>query len=728
MNLRYYIIRSVGFAALSFLCAAPVYSQITKRIPDQDQTATAVAQDGATVWVGTPVGAYRIDGDTAKRVPDFKIDVQAISVIDGVVWLATTQGAYRVDGNRAVRVPDQGLVVTSIHEVGGRVWLATTKGAYLVDGDTAQRTPDTDLDVADIVSIDGNPWLATDRGAFQLTPHGSTYTARHVVNLDYGLNQIVNLDGKAWLATDQGAFRIDPSGPKHIELITPADPSRRFTGKLKEVFHIVPAGGGIWFIGRSGPFRVSGDVAYRIPDADNEVATIVEGPKTAGQSTAPVWIATRTGAYRVIGNDVRRIPDMPLDVAGITLVNGHIWLATAQGAFVVDGDTARRVPDQPLSVSSVSDANGNALLSTSTGAILVDKGGQAHSVLGGGVAVLGTHIAGGNVWLSTSDGSFRVDTNDILRLRLVPKPAAWDWERALLPKGWMPAGDYGVRVVGFDADTGTAHSVDAAQVALGSSDAFVDPATIHLRLTPGARIVEGRIKAGWTPPISVAIGVRVVPVWGVPAVFVLVGWLIFGAAVFAFGPYSMGCWRLLMIPSFRGLGSLGLVSLLLLVPAGRSYLLLRYRRGLRDALGPSPAGEERVALEAAGRRMAASRVSHVDAIPTSESFVTACQIARRALDRDADLGPARRFVPAPILISGDEVRDIASLVPQLAADYGGLTDRALTRQLLDRGGWLLIVEADTPSTLDGRESKAFVEEFIQRYRTRNYVLAVRRPD
>ena len=699
-------------------------------MPDLPQSATAIAENGGSVWVGTSTGAYRIDGDNATRVPDFRIDIRGISVIDGVVWLATTQGAYRVDGDRAVRVPDKGLVVTSVTKVGDRIWLATTTGAYVVDGDTAQLTPDRDLDVASIVPIDENPWLATDRGAFRLTPTTVSRTlpsgvvqkvpgwaAAHVVDLDYDLNQILEIDGIPWLATDRGAFRIDPTGPKHIALAYPSDPHYTFPGKAAEVFRIIPAGGRVWFISTTGCFRVDGDTAIRIPDAKNNIATVVAGPG----SKPSVWIATRTGAYRVDGDVVKRVPDLSLNVTGVTVVGGKVWLATSTGAYRVDGDTARRIPDEALSISAITNAGGKAVLSTSTGAVVVD-GDRSYGVLAGG-AVLGSNIAGGNVWLSTSTGAFRVDTDHEIQLRLVQQSSGFFVALGNLLSGGRVEGEYGVRVEAVDDRTGEARALPDATLRLEGAPDFVDPSTVSVHLRPGDRSIRGLVAVGQTPPLSVGVHTHVYPIWLAPVAILFLLWLGFFSFVIMTAPVLDVSWKLLQHPLYRTIGSLGLVSFFLKFPIGRRYMLGRYRRGLVDGLGAEPDPDAAVPL---ARIAEAEGLAHVGAIPGSESFVTACHIARRALAHDDRLGTKSHSMPVPLLVNGDEARDIDKLALQLLTDYGNVTDPGLARILLDGGGFLFIVEGDTPSTLDAPESQSFVQAFTDRYRAKNTICLVTR--
>jgi hypothetical protein len=774
---------------------APAVAQVTERLPDQDNTATSIVDIDGRTWVATPDGAYRIDGDTAKRVPDFKVDVTGVFDAGGHVWLATTQGAYRIDdGDRAVRVPDRGLVVTSVTEIAGRVWIAATNGAYLVNGDDARRVPDGDLDVAAIVPIDGIPWLATDQGAFRLIPSGNSFTAAHMVDMAYDLNQILEIDGTPWLATDQGAFRgstplpqpLSPPGKgqrdstphpnpllgkerepeeseptpnpslkgresdfgqaatiawQHIELITPADPSHRFTGKQAEIFHIIPAGGQIWFIGAAGPFRVDGDVAHRMPDAKLLVATVAD----AG---GHVWIASRTGAYRVDGDSLRRIPDLPLDVTGVSEAAGHVWLATSSGAYEVDGDSATRIPDENVSVSGVSDIGGRTFVTTANGAYLVDHG-HAYPMLDSDVAVLSVYNAGGDAWMATSQGAFRVDPSRVIEVRLVPITAGWRSAlRRLLPRGFLLAGAYGLRVVYEQAEaeptpnpsltggeSGEETSAADARVVVNTDAAayqrsldqghFAEPSSIMLTLSPGAVTIHVAVKDGWLPVVERPISVRVVPAWSVVLVLLAVVWLAFIFAVFLLSPISIPCHRLLMHPGFRTIGSLWTISLALTaLPAVGWYLLIRYRRQLPVALGRDDDKVKDVNTDALSERLLVNRVAAVAPAADTEPFITACHIARLALSRAGGFRRLRSTIAAPLLAAGDEARDLDGLAVDLLAQYGDITDRALGRWLIGHGSFLFIVEADSPDAMTAGEAATALQAFVERHRRRSYVCLV----
>ena len=736
--------------------ATSAQAQVVKRLPDLAQSATSIAEDSNhNVWVGTSSGAYYINGDNYYRVPDFRLDIRTIRVIDGVVWLATTQGAYRVDGTTARRVPDKGLVVTDIVKVGDRIWLATATGAYVIDTPastlaspdvdlstvTAARTPDRDLDVADIVSVDNNPWLATDHGAFKLTPktpappgsgavprNEAGWVAQHQLDIDYGLNQIIEINGTPWLATDQGAFRIDPAGPKHIELITPSNPSYRFTGKGVEVFKIIPIDGHVWFIGRKGAFRVDGDVANRIPDTELAVANIVQG------NDHDVWLATHTGSYRIRGNDVKRIANddvntgKTLDVTNIVKIDGRMWIASSTGAFAVNGDQARMV-GWPVSINSIAEADGHPVISTSEGAFVAIRDGDAYQLnrLIGGAHVLASYIAGGHVWLSTTTGPLQVDTHHRVELRLVPHDGQWQgFLRSLLPHAWTLTGNYGVRVVIVDPTTGTVQPfADALVYGLPKDGRPVAPPAKQTNVWVGAGHFDVRLLVHEPSGAEVVASTTVfaVPAWSVPLAYAAILWLIYVLVVALTAPFAPASMRMLMRRGFRGPGSLWIVSILLLIPVYRRYLLIRYRRAIADALGPEPESTLDAALGDIGERLSTRPAARIDAIPDVDAFLTACHIARRALSHETALGPARSAVPVPVLVNGDEVRDLDKLVLDLLGEHGGLTDRKLASRFVNCGGFLFVLEGDTPTTLVGDAVSAFVAS----HSNHNFILLVR-PD
>ena len=81
---------------MSLISLSVLDAQVVKRIPDQPLSIEAIEVVGAKVWLGTPQGAYRVDGETAKRIPDEALFIRAIKAVGAKVWLGTALGAYRI--------------------------------------------------------------------------------------------------------------------------------------------------------------------------------------------------------------------------------------------------------------------------------------------------------------------------------------------------------------------------------------------------------------------------------------------------------------------------------------------------------------------------------------------------------------------------------------------------------------------------------------------------------
>src|SRR6185369_9826639 len=148
---------------------------------DLDVQINDIQGIGNQVWLATVHGAYRIEGERVSQItisvdsdsrigkiihldPDDVVEVRSIKGVSGQVWLETPQGAYRVQGDKVRRIPDDDLLIHDIREIDGSTWLIASEGAYRVDGDIAR--PVTNLGVHQIEKIEGNVWIATSQGAY----------------------------------------------------------------------------------------------------------------------------------------------------------------------------------------------------------------------------------------------------------------------------------------------------------------------------------------------------------------------------------------------------------------------------------------------------------------------------------------------------------------------------------------------------------------------------------
>lgn len=551
------------------LCGAAL-AQNAQRIPDTSIVATQIAQVAGHVWLSTPQGAYRIDGDRAIRFPDNPTNVTAVCDVDGQPWLATTDGAYRIDGDRAVRVPSESMVVTSVVKAGGNVWFATPKGAFRLVGDplgdpssvTLKRVPDQDLDVMEVDPVGGDVWLGMFGGAYFVTGD----TAQRLPDVKYALNQIMDVNGTAYIATDAGPFIAHGSQVEAVK------------GISVEVFHMENLRGEVWFVGRDGAYRVTGDTAQRIPDTKLAVSSI-------SYAAGHVWVASRTGAYRIDGDTAARTPDRSLDVAQVADVfsNGkhEAWLAAKDGAYRVDGDNAVRVPNLNISVRQIAGEDGKPWLATDAGAFVV-RGGAAVREPDSDATVLSMRSVNNELWMATTNGVFRVRGSGAPQLSLDLADGGWRAAmQRFLPGGLRVAGRYHV-----EADTGDDTVPSVAGVGRQDYDRAMRQAnfqplnTLTVDLPAGRRTVYVGVRDRWSGG-QYRLTATCVPPGLVLLVLAVVAWTAVNLTVFLLTPYNRLCWALLMSAGWRDYATLGLVPLLLKTSTGaRLHVLRPYRRTL----------------------------------------------------------------------------------------------------------------------------------------------------
>jgi len=673
------------FLPMLLICSAAA-AQDARRLPDIDIVATQITKAAGHVWLATPQGAYRIDGDLATRFPETPTNVTSISEIDGKVWLASTDGAYRVDEDHAVRVPDR-RVVSSVVKAGGAVWFATPKGAFRLVGDPLgdpsniplKRVPDKDLDVMEVVPVGSDVWLGMFGGAYRVTGD----TAQRLPTLKYALNQILDVDGNAWLATDEGPYVYNGHTTDHLK------------GIATESFHLFNAGGHIWIAGEDGAYRVDGTTAKRIPDIEMSISDV----SFAG---GHVWIASRNGAYRVDGDTAKRIPDRDMLVSEVSdvVVGGRheAWISSRQGAFQVIGDTATRVPNLDLSVRQVIGLDGHAWLSTDAGSFVV-RGGKAVRIPDTEANILSMKLIDNELWLATTDGTFRVRGSGQPGLALTLDETGWrKGLQSLLPNGLRVAGQYRIETDAVDQDLQAVAGVDRAEYDRAVRDGnYKALNAVRLDMPAGKHAAYLGVRGHWSGS-EYALRGTFVPVGLIMAILGLAGWIVCHAIVFLLAPFSVYCWRLTMAQGWRDYASLGLIPLVLTaVPGARRYLLRRYFDGLRSDPAYDTAGVDRIAGAdlvpadiqdglAARRIVALNAGSDID-LPGYLRYLAGCYAARRT----AGLRPARAV---PLLLDPVDIeRSPEEQSKDRLREIGSLSDDKLAQWLLNRQTILFFLPA-----------------------------------
>ena len=674
------------FWPIILVCGAAA-AQDVRRIPDAPIVATQITQAAGHVWLATPQGAYRIDGDLATRFPDTPTNVTAVSEIDGKVWLATTDGAYRVDGDHAVRVPSDRMVVSSVVKAGGAIWFATPKGAFRMSGDPLgdpsnvqlKRVPDQDLDVMEVVPVGSEVWLGMFGGAY----HVAGDTAQRLPALKYALNQIMDVGGAAWLATDEGPYVYNGRTADHLK------------GIATESFHLHNVGGHVWIVAADGAYRVDGDTARRIPDIKLSVSDI-------GFAGGHVWVSSRTGAYRIDGDAARRIPDRDMFVSQVSDVAAggrhEAWIASKAGAFEVAGDTARRVPNLNAPVRQIADLDGNAWLATDAGAFVV-RSGLAVRTPDSDADVLSMHSMGDELWIGTTNGVFRVRGSGQPGLALVLDEQGWRQRlQGLLPGGLRLAGQYRVETDSVDPGLQAVAGVDRGDYGRSvSAGGYTALHAVRLTMPAGKHTAFVAVRGRWSGSEYALRGTFVPPAL-ILLVITLIAWLGIHALVFALTPYSGLCRLLTMSRGWRDYASFGLIPLVLTVsPAARRRLCRRYLDAVRADPAYATAGVDGVGAAdlvpddiqnglAAGRIVALNAAGDID-LPSYLRYLAGCYASRRR----RGLLPARAM---PLLLDPEDVdRSPGRQALDRLREMGDVSDENLAAWLLSRQPLLLLLPA-----------------------------------
>ncbi|MET0551698.1 MAG: two-component regulator propeller domain-containing protein [Vicinamibacteria bacterium] len=148
-----------------------------KRLPVHATFAVAEAADGA-LWLGTTSGLFRVRGERFRRfalasgdVPDDW--VTALAVDGAALWVGTYAGGVariatdargRDVGRTALADVHVNAAGLSVH--GGRVYVATMEGLFVGGGGAFQRVADAapGPDVTAVVYADGARWVASRNG------------------------------------------------------------------------------------------------------------------------------------------------------------------------------------------------------------------------------------------------------------------------------------------------------------------------------------------------------------------------------------------------------------------------------------------------------------------------------------------------------------------------------------------------------------------------------------
>jgi ligand-binding sensor domain-containing protein len=207
-----------------------LWSEYTKAdgLADNHVTSMAVAPDGS-LWLGTPHGASRLDGDTwtTYTKSDGLASDAVVSIVvaaDGALWFRSWySGVTRFDGKTwTVYGEVDGLTDGYVRDVAvspdGSVWVGAASGVARFDGETwiSYTTPGGLGSHRPVLSIavapNGTVWCAVGGDGGVLRFDGQTWTAYSTAEglVSNRVDSVVAApDGTVWFGTTEGVSRFD---------------------------------------------------------------------------------------------------------------------------------------------------------------------------------------------------------------------------------------------------------------------------------------------------------------------------------------------------------------------------------------------------------------------------------------------------------------------------------------------------------------------------------------
>ena len=218
---------------------------VSNGLPSNEVRAFAI--DGAAVWIGTTRGLARWDGATLRRwstIDGLPADFVIALMLDAKrrLWVGTGLGAVRIEGDR-VQALDIGAVEDAEYAFGfaedrarGHVWVASDRGLLRFDADGQPRGA---VDLADglpfekifglAIDADDRLWATGNRGVLRFdmaslnaTADGAAVTlgverfteadGMASAQCNGGSQPVITTDreGRQWFATSVGAAQVHP--------------------------------------------------------------------------------------------------------------------------------------------------------------------------------------------------------------------------------------------------------------------------------------------------------------------------------------------------------------------------------------------------------------------------------------------------------------------------------------------------------------------------------------
>ncbi len=333
-----------------------------------------------SVWVGTPVGLYRIPESTITLHTEREgLSLNWVySVLQdraGAIWMGTWGGGLnKYENGRFIRYRLRGDLdpdrITCIYEdLSGRLWVGANDGvSYFNNGRFKTYEDKLSFLKRDVWAIHedhtGNLWFGTDAGLVRLKEGKFTkYTTKDGLSYDVIRSLFEDRSGTLWIGTDQGLTRLKDG------VFTTYTEHDGFIGNQVRAMH-EDGDGGLW-IGTydGGLYRLKDERLTRYTTKeglhDNGVFQILE------DDAGNLWMGCNRGIYRVsrrelndfaegrarsINSTVYGMKDGLATLecnggrqpSGLKTKDGKLWFPTMGGVAVVDPKSMQINPAPPV--------------------------------------------------------------------------------------------------------------------------------------------------------------------------------------------------------------------------------------------------------------------------------------------------------------------------------------------------------------------------------------------
>ena len=323
----------------------------TASFRDNDIRALCAAKDGS-LWIGGGIGTLFHYVNGSFRVFDKEAGLPNAIVRSiyedrrATLWVGTDVGLFRLDGNLLVRLHGEtdsvllpGHAIAEDHE--GRLWVGSSTGLFFRDGDTLRRySLGSEANANRILTLKATSdslWVATLAGLWRLRDGAGAARASKELSDDINISLFdVDRDGSVWIGTfSQGLIRL-----RGGTLTAFRAPNVLPHNDIWAIFE--DREGNLWIGTGDGLLRLSKTrvrtLTIKNGLSDEDVRTIYEDPK------GPLWLITSAGQlYRREGNRVtpfRLGSDLgPIRVRTVFRdKSGALWIGTyGQGILRLTG-------------------------------------------------------------------------------------------------------------------------------------------------------------------------------------------------------------------------------------------------------------------------------------------------------------------------------------------------------------------------------------------------------